>query len=69
MSRVCSSPTPCAGNRIQFPGYAPDVVTVTVVGGAALSHEITMQPTYETVYPNGPDCGSSCRSGTVTVEL
>lgn len=67
VSRTCSSATPCPSDLIRFVGYAPQEVTVSVVG-ATSSVGITVQPSYQTVYPNGPKCGA-CRTATITIEF
>ena len=67
MSRTCNSASPCPADLIRFFGYAPQEVTVSVVWVSG-SVAVTVQPNYETVYPNGPGC-SECRTATITIEL
>lgn len=67
VSRTCNSASPCPADLIRFVGYAPQEVTVSIVGASG-SVAVTVQPRYQTVYPNGPDCGG-CRTATITIEL
>ncbi len=67
VSRTCTSASPCLGNLVRFFGYAPQEATVSVVWAGG-SVAVTLQPRYETVYPNGPDCGG-CHTATITIEL
>jgi hypothetical protein len=67
VSRSCGAATPCLGNQISFAGRAPDTATVSVVW-AGNSVAVTVQPSYETVYPNGTRC-NACRAATITITL
>jgi hypothetical protein len=67
VSITCSVAAPCPSNVIHFWGHAPDIVTVSVVWTGS-SVAVTAQPVYETVYPNGRQCGA-CREATITVTL
>ncbi len=51
-----------------FYGFLPDEVTVAVTGGGR-QMSVTLQPAYEDVQPNGPDCPPTCRQATVTIDL
>ena len=54
--------------RIGFDGFVPEEVTVAVSGGGQHA-SVTVEPVYETLQPNGPDCPPICRQATVEVDL
>lgn len=62
----CPDITKCT--TVDLAGYTPDrlIVTVTTARG---SREFNLAPTYQNTYANGPHCGVTCRSATVTVAL
>ncbi|HET7274637.1 MAG TPA: hypothetical protein VFI91_05630 [Longimicrobiaceae bacterium] len=63
----CADPNqPC---RNFFGGFMPSEVTVTVRASDGSVSTESFTPTYETTYPNGPDCPPGCEQATVTVEV
>ena len=51
-----------------FYGFLPDEVTVAATGGGR-QMSVTLQPAYEDVQPNGPDCPPTCRQATVALDF
>jgi len=51
-----------------FYGFLPNEVTVTISGGGRQT-SVTLQPAYEDVQPNGPDCPPTCRQATVAIDF
>lgn len=53
---------------IVFGDFAPEQVTIRVTGpDRELS--VTLEPAYEVLRPNGPDCPPACLVASVTVDL
>jgi hypothetical protein len=67
VTRTCNATSACLGNLVQFVGYSPDIVTVSVLA-AGSTVAVTVEPNYGTVYPNGEDCGE-CRTATITLAV
>lgn len=51
-----------------FYGFLPDEVTVAVTGAGQQMFS-TLQPAYEDVQPNGPDCPPTCRQATIAIDF
>lgn len=63
----CADPALCPAG-VYFTGLMAERVTVRVVtAGATYTQEFA--PVYETIYPNGRDCGGHCEQATVTMDL
>ncbi len=63
----CADPDqPC---RTFLAGYMPSEVTVTVSTSDGQESTETFAPTYETTYPNGPDCPPGCEQATVKMSV
>lgn len=58
----------CRPDGAVFRGLAPDEVTVTLTWEGGIVSD-TVQPTYATTQPNGPDCPPTCRQGSLTLTL
>ena len=48
--------------------FHPEEVTIRVSGATAYV-EVTTRPEYDIYRPNGPDCGTECRSAEVVIDL
>lgn len=58
----------CDGNGVDFWGWTPDYFAFNVYWDGR--HKMmTVKPTYEYWYPNGPDCDEGCRSSSVWLKL
>lgn len=62
----CADPATCHGAF--FPDLRADRVTIRVITQAG-THTQAFAPRYETIYPNGRDCGGRCQQATVTVQF
>jgi hypothetical protein len=51
-----------------FEEFRPDTVTIEIIAATG-SNSRQFTPSYKGVYPNGPDCGETCRQATVTFSL
>ena len=58
----------CWGDGVSFSGFAPKEATITVQWDGSTVTK-TVQPSYSTFRPNGPDCPPECRGATVSVVL
>jgi hypothetical protein len=63
----CADPS---GNctAAKFADYTPDELIVTITNGNG-SKQYNIAPAYTNTYANGPNCGATCRSATVSVAL
>jgi hypothetical protein len=61
-------PVYCEGDRLFLAERTPEEVTVRVSWEDNSVVE-TLQPTYETIRPNGPDCPPECRQAEVKLNL
>lgn len=62
----CADPAMCTA--AYFPDLTAERVTIRVTTADGVrTQEFT--PRYETVYPNGRDCGGRCSQATVTVQM
>lgn len=50
-------------------GFTPSEVTVVVIDAGGQETARTLTPTYETTYPNGPDCPPGCEQATVRMSV
>lgn len=62
----CATPGQCASPL--FPDYLPETAIITVTTAAG-TKTVEQTPAYITRQPNGPSCGPTCRSATVTISL
>jgi hypothetical protein len=67
-SRDVDCPDPAKCPTVSLSGYTPDKI-VLIVSTAAGSREFNLAPQYVNRYANGPHCGVTCRSATITVSL
>lgn len=63
----CTARAPC-GPNVFLRDFTPEVATIRVIVGADATTR-SVQPTYETVQPNGPGCPPTCRHGKATIDL
>lgn len=62
----CADPALCPGAF--FADLRAERVTLRVTTAAG-THTQEFAPRYETLYPNGRDCGGRCRQAAVTVQM
>ncbi len=62
--------TDAAGNCAppRFEEYTPDLLVATMTTGTG-TRQMSIAPVYSNSYPNGPRCGVTCRSATVTLRV
>lgn len=63
----CTTATPC-GPSVFLRDFTPESATIRVIVGADTTAR-TVQPSYETVQPNGPGCPPTCRQARVQIDL
>ena len=56
-------------NGIFIRDFFPVYVSVTVTAGEEEYRLTNAKPEYRDVYANGPNCGVTCRNGTVSVRI
>lgn len=59
--RECSNQNPC-GSTVFFEDFTPNQVTL-ILQSSAGSTEVTVEPSYSVVRPNGKHCPPKCRQG------